>query len=201
MAGPVIITEPEAPPARSPLAHYLSFGFVGLVVVALLMLLAYGFMRQKAGNAEVGPWDVKERPAPDFTLTTYDGQTIRLSDLRGKVVLINFWASWCPSCREEAPIMEAAWRYWKDKDVVLLGLDYQDPPQDGQAMMREFDMTNPTGPDPGVSVDYGVLGVPETFFITREGMLVKRYVGPMDRETIDKWTRELLDRPAEGASE
>lgn len=201
MTGPVIITEPQAPPARSPLGRYLSFAFVGLVIVSLLMLLAYGFMRQKAGNAEVGPWDVKQRPAPDFTLTTYEGQTIRLSDLRGKVVLVNFWASWCPSCREEAPVMEAAWRYWKDRNVVLLGLDYQDTPADGQGMMREFDMTNPTGPDPGVSVDYGVLGVPETFFITREGMLVKRYVGPMDRETIDKWTQELLDRPAEGTSE
>ncbi len=200
MAGPIIITEPEAP-ARSPLGRYLSFAFVGLVVMALLMLLAYGFIRQKSGNSELGPYRVKERQAPDFTLQTYDGQSIRLSDLRGKVVLINFWASWCPSCREEAPVMEAAWRYWKDRDVVLLGLDYQDTPADGQAMMREFDMTNPTGPDPGVAVDYGMLGVPETFFITREGRLVKRYVGPMDRETIDKWTQELLDRPAPGAKQ
>lgn len=200
MAGPIIVTDPRTPPRRGLTGRHLSFAFVGLVVVALLGLLTYGFIRSKAGNAEVGPWDVKERPAPDFTLETYEGETIRLADLRGKVVLVTFAASWCPSCREEAPIKEAAWRYWKDKDVVFLGLHYQDTREDALAMMREFDLTNPSGPDPGVSVDYGVLGVPETFFITREGTLVKRYVGPMDRKTIDSWVQELLDRPATGSA-
>lgn len=188
----------EAPRLRlrwKGMGRYLSFGFVGAITLALVFMLAWAVFRLGASSGnELGRYPVNVRPAPDFEVNTYDGGTFRMADQRGKWVVVHFWASWCPSCRAEAPKMEQGWRRWKDKGVVVfLGIDYQDTPEDGKAHIREFDVTYPNGPEPDdISVDFGILGVPETFIIDPDGLIVGRWVGPMKTITIDDMIEEFV---------
>jgi cytochrome c biogenesis protein CcmG/thiol:disulfide interchange protein DsbE len=115
------------------------------------------------------------RPAPDFTLTTFKGTTISLEDLRGKPVVINFWASWCPPCRIEAPLIERTWRAYKKRGPIFIGVNIQDRKEDALNYIREFDITYPNGPDPTgeIAIDYGVSGLPVTFFVSSRGEVVR----------------------------
>jgi cytochrome c biogenesis protein CcmG/thiol:disulfide interchange protein DsbE len=143
----------------------------------LLGLLAYGFYR----DPRYIPSPLIGRPAPDFQLTLFDGSQLRLSDLRGKVVFINFWASWCPPCRAEASDLEAAWKIFKDRDVVFLGVAIQDQKEDAMTFIREFNVTYPNGMDAAgnIAINFGVWGIPETFFINREGVITYKHVGTL----------------------
>ncbi len=148
-----------------------------VVIVPLVWLLAYGFKRDP--RYIVSP--LIGHRAPPFTLTLFNGETISLSDLRGKVVFLNFWASWCLPCRAEARDLEATWQTLKDKDVVFLGIDLQDTRKDALEFLKEFKVTYPNGSDPlgKVSVDYGVWGIPETFFIDPQGIISYKHVGEL----------------------
>jgi cytochrome c biogenesis protein CcmG/thiol:disulfide interchange protein DsbE len=112
--------------------------------------------------------------APDFALKTFEGQSLNLSELRGKAIVLNFWASWCNPCREEAPILEATWRKYKDQGLLVIGVDYVDTETEAKKYMAEFKITYPNGPDvqTRISQTYRITGVPETYFITRDGKLL-----------------------------
>jgi cytochrome c biogenesis protein CcmG/thiol:disulfide interchange protein DsbE len=152
------------------------------VIVFFVWLLAYGFTR----DARYIQSPLIGRQAPDFTLTRFDGGTLSLKDLRGKAVLVNFWASWCLECRVEAPALEAGWQTYKDKEVVFVGVDIQDKEPDARAFIREFGITYPNGWDVSgkVAVNYGVWGIPETFFLDKEGRITYKHVGAVERGTI-----------------
>jgi cytochrome c biogenesis protein CcmG/thiol:disulfide interchange protein DsbE len=119
--------------------------------------------------------------APDFSLTTFDGQAVRLSDLRGKVVMINFWASWCGPCRDEAPELQRTWDRYKDRGVVFLGIAYTDTERNAQAFLKEYGTTYPNGLDLGtrISGQYHIQGVPETFIVDRDGKVVEFVMAPL----------------------
>lgn len=119
--------------------------------------------------------------APDFTFTTFEGETISLADLKGKGVVVNFWASWCDPCREEAPLLESAWRREQDNGIVFIGLDYLDQEPAAKAYLAEFDISYPNGPDlqSQAARRYGIKGVPETYFINPEGEIVQVVIGPI----------------------
>jgi cytochrome c biogenesis protein CcmG, thiol:disulfide interchange protein DsbE len=119
--------------------------------------------------------------APDFTLVTFDGETISSEALRGKVVVINFWASWCKPCEQEAADLEMAWRYYQPRgDVVFLGVGYIDTEPEALAYLDKFDISYPNGPDlrTRISKSFRIIGVPETFVIDQSGILVNKKIGP-----------------------
>jgi cytochrome c biogenesis protein CcmG/thiol:disulfide interchange protein DsbE len=163
---------------------------------ALLGLLAWGLVRDQNGPSSLSTNDgpaavaVLSRPATDFTLPLYDpfnGQSdFRLSDYRGQVVVINFWASWCPPCREEAPVLEQMWRNYQGQDVVFVGVDIWDTEQDARAYMQEFGISFPNAVDNRgkIAVEYGVTGIPETYFITPDGMISRKVIGAITADIL-----------------
>jgi cytochrome c biogenesis protein CcmG/thiol:disulfide interchange protein DsbE len=157
----------------------------------VLALLAYGFW--------VDPRDIPSplvgRPAAAFTLTAFDGPPVSLESFRGKVAVVNFWASWCyPACYEEAPVLERGWRAYRDRGVVVVGVNIQDKPEAAQKFIRDFGLTFPNVRDVTgqVSVDYGVYGVPETFFVSREGRILRKHVGAVTDEVFQSHVGALL---------
>lgn len=157
------------------------------ILVALLGLVGWGLARAQRGQVQQGL-------APEFNLTTFDGKQVALKDLRGKVVILNFWASWCQPCRQEAAYLEQTWRKYKDQDVVLIGVDYVDTEPNALADLKEFDITYFNGPDLGTKISqaYGIKGVPETFYIARNGELRGLKIGPMEAPELDQKIVELL---------
>jgi cytochrome c biogenesis protein CcmG, thiol:disulfide interchange protein DsbE len=119
--------------------------------------------------------------APELEFTTFEGETIRLADLRGQGIVLNFWASWCDPCREEADLLEQNWRREQANGIIFLGLDYLDQEPAAKAYLAEFDVTYPNGPDlrSQVARRYGIKGVPETFFIDPEGKITDIIIGPI----------------------
>ena len=121
--------------------------------------------------------------APDFVLTDFSGPTIDTSKLRGKTVLINFWASWCAPCEDEAEMLEETWRTYRDdgtEAVLFIGVAYMEIETASQAFLSEFDVTYPNGPDlqGKISDLYKVTSVPETYLVDPEGILRNVKKGP-----------------------
>jgi len=146
-----------------------------LILLAFVILLAMRLIQTNQSEHRAAG------EAPPFTFTTFEGETISLEDLRGKGIVLNFWASWCAPCREEAALLEAAWRREQDNGVVFLGLDYLDQEPAAKAYLAEFDITYPNGPDlqSAAARRYGIKGVPETFFIDAEGKITDMVIGPI----------------------
>lgn len=153
-------------------------------ILAVVGLLAYGFTTdpRKIPSTLIGS------QAPDFELRLLDGTMVRLSDYRGRVVFLNFWASWCPPCRAEAPLLEFTWRQVKDRGVIFLGVNMQDTNEGARRFIEEFEITYPNGRDlqSRIAINYGVYGIPETFFIDREGRITYKHIGALGAETLGR---------------
>jgi cytochrome c biogenesis protein CcmG/thiol:disulfide interchange protein DsbE len=155
---------------------------IWLSITGLLVLVGLGLIRAQRPMVSVGSL------APDFSLTLFDGYTLdgasslKLSDLRGKVVVINFWASWCKPCEQEAATLEAAWRLYQPAgEVVFLGIAWTDTEPKSKAFLKRFGITYPNGPDLGTRISQLYnrnLGVPETYFIGRDGTIKHIQIGP-----------------------
>lgn len=169
------------------------------VVLAILALSAYGLVRVNTARPEPG------QKAPDFAMQFYedypwDGRvTAELSDMRGQIVVLNFWASWCAPCRLEADLLEQTWRRYADQGVIFLGIAYSDVEPNALAYLEEFNITYPNAPDlrTRISEDYDITGVPETFFIDRDGVIYEFHFGPIDTMKLTAVIERML---AEGES-
>ena len=154
--------QPIVPPQK----RRLGVGAIVLLVMiaALAVIVALALARRQQGPLVTGS-------APDFSVTTFTGDTIRLSDMRGQVVLVNFWASWCLPCREEAPALEAVWQQYREQGVMVVGIAWSDIENDTLAFIDEFRMTYPNAPDLGTRIgdDYGIRAVPETYIVDQQG--------------------------------
>ena len=138
-----------------------------------------------------------DRPAPEFTVQDSD-RSISLNQFRGKVVVLNFWASWCPPCVDELPSLMQLQTPMQDKGVVVVGIDIQDRDEAARTFLAEFGHSFPNAPDPAgrIAVDYGVYGVPETFFIDRNGRVRFKQVGALTDELARQRLDTLLKEPS-----
>jgi cytochrome c biogenesis protein CcmG/thiol:disulfide interchange protein DsbE len=143
-------------------------------VLGLLAILGVGLIRTQEGPIGVGA------EVPDLTLTTFGGEEIRLADLEDQVVLINFWASWCKPCEQEAAELEQAYQEYKDRGIVFLGVDYVDTEPEALAYLEKFGISYPNGPDLGtrISQAFRIRGVPETYIVGRDGRIGAVKIGP-----------------------
>ena len=130
---------------------------------------------------------IKGQPAPNFMLTDLTGKEWQLSDLRGKVVFINFWATWCPPCIQELPSMEALNQRLSAASFQMLTILYSDRPELGQSMVNKSGYSFPVliDPDAAVGRQYGLTGVPETFIVDPQGILREKFIGPFDWDSQD----------------
>jgi len=118
-------------------------------------------------------------PAPPVTFPTFEGGRVSLGDLRGHPIVMNFWAAWCVPCREEAPLLEGIWKAYREKGLVVLGVDTQDLSEPARGFITRFGITYPNVRDPDGSVAhlFGATGVPETFFIGADGRVLGKFPG------------------------
>jgi len=208
-AEPQSAPVPSAPPAATPPApdlpkynptRFLIGSGVALVVIALVVyVMAKGF----GNDPHEVPFMLSGAKAPNFSVKRLDtGEMVTLAQFAGKPVVVNFWATWCGPCKQEQPVLDWAAKRYGDK-VQFIGIVFEDTEQNtksyleqvGQAYLQLYDAKST------VAVDYGVAGVPETYFITRDGVILGKYAMPIDPETMQGKLAKLLEEPAAPAPE
>ena len=180
-----------------------------LIIVAALVPLAVffgmlawgvGWSENRIGrpgiNTSFGDAWLEPEPAPLFEAVSLEGETLSLASLKGKVVVLDFWSSWCPPCRNEAPGLAEVYAEYRDRDVEFLGLALWDTEGNVKDFVEELEVPYPNLLDDrgSIAIDYGVVKIPEKFFIDREGNLVRVFSGPTDPDDL----REALDSILEG---
>jgi cytochrome c biogenesis protein CcmG/thiol:disulfide interchange protein DsbE len=181
--------EPRRPARRTP--RVLVAAAILVPVLAFSLLLASGL----GSDPEERPSELEGEPAPAFSLPVLGGGgTVDLESLRGQVVVLNFWASWCRPCREEHPALLATWERYRDRGVVVVGVGFQDTEQGALEYAEELGGDWPLVADPGsrTAIDYGVFGVPETFVIAPDGTIVGKTVGAVTYEWLEDHIEHAL---------
>ncbi len=192
----IMPSEAEQPAEAAP--QKKKMGMSGILmwvgVIGLLGLLGWGLLNSTAPRPEVG------QPAPDYDMEFFSGyewdgkSTAKLSDMQGKVVVVNFWASWCVECKVEAEAIEQTWRKYANDDVVFVGIAWADVEPNSIAYMKDFGITYPNAPDLGTDAGdlYEITGVPETFIIDQTGEIAHVQIGPIQEEMLDGIISQLL---------
>ena len=169
-----------------------------LPTVGLIGLLAWAMFQAKGTpggfgiNNEFGPVAVVERPAPSMTLPLLSGDNLFITDLTGKIVMLDFWSSWCAPCIAEAATLADVYSDYSGRGVEFVGIAIWDESEAVLDHVARFAVPYPNGHDDmgRIAIDYGVRGMPEKFFIDRDGMLIEKHVGPASEEAL----RSILDR-------
>jgi len=163
---------------------------LGLVPVALLVTL---FAVSFGNNPREVPSVLEGTPAPSFKLTTLQGEEVSLEALRGRPVVLNFWSTWCGPCKYEHPHLQAAARSYPG--ATFLGVVYSDTPDKAARYLQRAGTTyqHLVDPDGRAAIDYGVAGVPETFFIAPDGTIAYKAVGPVNQSMIATQLAPLLE--------
>ena len=197
-AGPVAGT------GRSPFLGRRSLIIVSVAVPVLALLAILAWASATSGPSR-GGLTVNERAeelgtggevAPPFTLALVQGGELTSDNLRGKVVMVDFWASWCPPCRAEAPALGQVYDEYRERGVEFVGINLWDNAGDAELFLQQQGHAYPNGFDDGgkIAISYGVRGIPEKFFIDAEGRIVRKFSGPVDASRL----REILDSLLDG---
>lgn len=175
------------------MAKFFSGRALLILIPAVAFLAFLGLGTYRKGTAPVAG-----DPVPTFSAPLLGGEgTLALADLRGKPVVINFWASWCVPCRDEAPLLREAHETYGD-DIHFLGINIKDARSDALAFVDEYDFEYPSVRDEGQIIfrDYGLTGQPETFFVDADGVLVEHVAGPLEAQRLGELIDLLLRRDA-----
>jgi cytochrome c biogenesis protein CcmG, thiol:disulfide interchange protein DsbE len=189
------VSEQEVPTAVSPRSTRwvpaLVAAGAGALTVTLLALLWFGLQQKEIAGSKVV--NVPFTMAPDFELGLFDGSSFKLSDqlAQGKPVVVNFWASWCGPCADEAPLLQAAAQR-RGNDFTFVGVNVEDLDSDAQSFMRKYGISYPNGSGNAgpISIKYGMRGVPETYFIAPDGRLIRKW-NTLTAADLDQLLAEL----------
>jgi len=170
------------------------------VVAVLGGLFVFGLLRG-APDRDI-PSNRLGQPAPQFVLPLYEryqpefGETLRLADVLGQPLVVNFWASWCLPCYDEAPVLQEFWEAYQQRGVQFIGIQTQDRDRrdEGRSFLSQFSLSFPNGidNDSAISVDWALYGVPETYFIDRNGVIAFRHIGPVTADVMTEHLEALL---------
>jgi len=161
----------------------------GVAVVVALLATGLGKDPSAVASPLVG------KMAPNFTLPQLNGPPVTLSKLRGQIVVINFWASWCTECQTEQAALNQTWQQFQDSGVVVIGVNFEDTARNARAYVRTANVTYPVVEDAGsrTALAYGLRGVPETFVVNRSGHIVSHVIGPVDAARLTSEINSMLD--------
>jgi len=198
-AGKIFPEKKAAEKRRRSRRRVIIFVAVGLFNAGLLALLASQLLVPANQGSATSISPLIGHPAPDFTLPLLSADPahpIHLASLKGKPVMINFWASWCVACQQEAPLLENTWQRVQRQGIVFLGIDYGDTQSDGLNFLRQYGITYPNVTDTNgqVAINYGLTGVPETVFIDRRGIMVQKVIGELTEQTLQDNLNILLQK-------
>ncbi len=162
---------------------------LAVFITAGVTFFSLGLLERSTPTSRSGQ-ELVTKKAPSFTGVDLYGNEVSLKDYtENNLVILNFWASWCPPCREETPGMERIWKKYKNSDVVLIGINVQDSLEDTESYVDEFKITFPIimDMDGSISIDYGVTGIQVTFLLNSEGRIVDRWVGAISESRLESW--------------
>lgn len=183
----------------SPARRARTWAVLGVMIAVSVVaaLLAFGLTHRDA----LATAPLVHRTAPDFTLPALDRSpegAVKLADLRGHVVVVNFWASWCTECHTEQAALNQTWQRFRDAGVVVVGVNFEDAADDARAYVANAGISYPVGVDAtsSTALAYGLRGVPETYVIDARGQLVDRVIGPVDASALAERITRLVDSPS-----
>ncbi len=174
---------------------------VGVPLLIFFVVLIIGMLQSGRGggrpgvNDTLGEVDLTADAYSDFQITTLDGRELRLSDLRGSIVMVDFWSSWCPPCRAEASVLAEAYERWSELGVEFVGISIWDNEEDVLDFIKRNNIAYPNGidGDGSIAVEFGVKGIPEKFFVNPQGEIVRKVNGPNTSQSLDAVLTQMSD--------
>jgi cytochrome c biogenesis protein CcmG, thiol:disulfide interchange protein DsbE len=191
-------TDDQEDHGRIGYGRYSRFTPAAIAAIILIGLLAAGFSQWRHSTGDSNPPRLVGKPAPDFALDLFNGQHMQLSDYRGSIVVLNFWASWCAPCKEEAPMLQTIdpSAVPNNAHVAVIGVDLKnDQADDARAFVSDLGITYPTGQDVGgdvhyrgpIEISFGIAAnYPTTVFIRPDGVIDSVYIGQLDQDALNR---------------
>ncbi len=174
------------------------FATICVLSLAFLALLATQVLTPAQETTQkIGQSPLLGRTAPDFTLPVLSGSsasTFHLATLKGRPLILNFWASWCDACKEEAPLLQHTWQQTAPQGAVMIGIDFEDTSEAGKGFISHYGITYLNVSDTAdgkTGITYGLTGVPETFFVDRHGIIIRKEIGALTEQVLQQDLRQL----------